>query len=115
MVYVFLTAAVVLFAVSLKLLALGPKVRLAVAALHEAASVITSKELSERQKEAAALCHATQTALFVRRRSEAAGRQLSVREVLMTEESFRRQWPAAPALEDVFHTWVAGCEAARAH
>ena len=53
MVYVFLTAAVVLFAVSLKLLALGPKVRLEVAALHEAASVITSKELSERQKEAA--------------------------------------------------------------
>jgi hypothetical protein len=52
-VYVFLTAAVVLCAVSMKLLALGPKVRLAVAAVHEAAAVMASKELSERQKEAA--------------------------------------------------------------
>ena len=53
MVYVFLSAAVVLFAVSMKLLALGPKVRRAVAAIHEAASAMASKELSERQKEAA--------------------------------------------------------------
>ncbi len=43
------------------------------------------------QKEAAALCHATQAALFVRRRSEQAGRQLSVREVLLTREGLRRQ------------------------
>jgi LmbE family N-acetylglucosaminyl deacetylase len=61
-------------------------------------------------KEAAALCHATQTALFVRRRSEAAGRQLSVREVLLTEESFRRQWPAGPAGPDAFREWVAAYE-----
>ena len=53
MVYAFLAAAVVLFAVSMKLLALGPKVRLAVAAIHEATSVMASRELNERQKEAA--------------------------------------------------------------
>lgn len=54
------------------------------------------------QKVAAALCHATQAALFVRRRSEAAGRPLEVREVILSEEAFRRQWPAQPAPEDVF-------------
>ena len=60
------------------------------------------------QKEAAALCHATQTALFVRRRSEMAGRKLSVREVLLTHESFRRQWPAsaAAAADDPFARWL---------
>lgn len=45
------------------------------------------------RKEAAARCHATQNALFVRRRSEQAGRALTVREVLLPEESFRRHWP----------------------
>lgn len=55
-------------------------------------------------KEAAALCHATQTALFVRRRSEAAGRPLTVREVLLTEESFHRHWPTLPASTDPFLT-----------
>jgi LmbE family N-acetylglucosaminyl deacetylase len=60
------------------------------------------------QKEAAALCHATQNALFVRRRSEAAGRQLTVREVLLAQESFRCQWPPAPPADDIFRQWVAG-------
>ena len=41
-------------------------------------------------KEAAALCHATQHALFVRRRSQLAGHPVSVREVLLTTEAFRR-------------------------
>lgn len=80
----------------------------------DAADLVVDVTAFLAQKEAAALCHATQTALFVRRRSEAAGRQLSVREVLLTEESFRRQWPAAPASTDVFHTWVAGYEVAKA-
>jgi LmbE family N-acetylglucosaminyl deacetylase len=62
------------------------------------------------QKEAAALCHATQTALFVRRRSEAAGRTLSVREVLLAAEAFRRQWPAHPVAPsgDMFLGWLGG-------
>ena len=43
------------------------------------------------QKEAAALCHRTQNPLFIRRRSEQAGRQLTVREALLTTEGLRRQ------------------------
>jgi LmbE family N-acetylglucosaminyl deacetylase len=54
------------------------------------------------QKEAAALCHATQNALFIRRRSEAAGRPLTVREVLLTEEAFHRHWPTQPTSTDPF-------------
>ncbi len=60
------------------------------------------------RKMAAALCHATQNALFVRRRSEAAGRPVEVREVMLTEESFHRHWPAAPVVEDPFPGWLAG-------
>jgi N-acetylglucosamine malate deacetylase 2 len=58
------------------------------------------------KKVAAALCHKTQNALFVRRRSQAAGRQLAVREVMLAEEAFRRQWPAQPARRDHFLEWV---------
>jgi LmbE family N-acetylglucosaminyl deacetylase len=58
------------------------------------------------QKTAAALCHRTQNPLFVRRQSAAAGRQLTVREVLLTEESFHRHWPL-PATPDLFLEWVA--------
>ena len=42
------------------------------------------------RKEAAALCHKTQNALFVRRRSQAAGRLLTVREALLTVEGLHR-------------------------
>lgn len=56
------------------------------------------------QKEAAALCHATQTALFVRRRSQQAGRALTVREVLLTQEAFRRHWPTSGP--DVLADWL---------
>ena len=59
------------------------------------------------QKEAAALCHATQTPLFVRRRSEQAGRTLSVREVLLTEEAFHRHWPVNQVNADPFLSWLA--------
>jgi LmbE family N-acetylglucosaminyl deacetylase len=59
------------------------------------------------QKEAAALCHATQNALFVRRRSQQAGRKITVREALLAEEAFHRHWPAAPASDDRFLTWLA--------
>ena len=60
------------------------------------------------RKVSAALCHATQNALFVRRRSAEAGRTLVVREVMLTEESFHRHWPAAPAPADPFPGWLAG-------
>jgi LmbE family N-acetylglucosaminyl deacetylase len=59
------------------------------------------------QKEAAALCHATQNALFVRRRSQQAGRNITVREALLTEEAFHRHWPAAPVEGDQFLKWLA--------
>ena len=47
------------------------------------------------QKTAAALCHRTQNNLFVRRRSEDAGRPMSVPEVVMSLslESVTRAWP----------------------
>ncbi len=55
------------------------------------------------QKERAALCHRSQNALFVRRRSEAAGRPLSVREILLTEESFHCVQPTA---DDPLRGWL---------
>jgi LmbE family N-acetylglucosaminyl deacetylase len=45
------------------------------------------------QKTAAALCHRTQHNLFVRRRSEEAGRPLTVPEIIMSLESVSRVWP----------------------
>jgi LmbE family N-acetylglucosaminyl deacetylase len=73
---------------------------------NDAADVVVDVSAFLNQKEAAALCHATQTALFVRRRSEQAGHKLSVREVLLTEESFHRHWPAAPLADDAFLQWL---------
>jgi LmbE family N-acetylglucosaminyl deacetylase len=53
------------------------------------------------QKEAAALCHRTQHALFLRRRSQELGRPLSVPEVLMQVESLHRLFPpVGEALKD---------------
>ena len=46
-----------------------------------------------QQKVAAALCHKSQNALFVRRSSIRAGRQLSVSEVVMKVESLHRACP----------------------
>jgi LmbE family N-acetylglucosaminyl deacetylase len=60
------------------------------------------------QKEAAALCYASQTALFVRRRSKKAGRQLAVREILLTKEAFRRHWPVWKMADDPFLKWLKG-------
>jgi N-acetylglucosamine malate deacetylase 2 len=45
-------------------------------------------------KIAAALCHRSQNALFVRRASEEAGRQLTVAEVIPSVEGLHRAWPA---------------------
>jgi len=53
MVYAFLAGAVALFAAAMKLSGVVPKVGLAAAAAREATSVMTSKRLSEQQKEAA--------------------------------------------------------------
>jgi LmbE family N-acetylglucosaminyl deacetylase len=51
-------------------------------------------------KREAALCHRTQHALFVRRRSREAGRALTVEEVILKQESIRRAYPAAGDRED---------------
>ena len=57
--------------------------------------------LALEQKTAAALCHRTQHALFVRRASEEAGRQLTVPEVIQPLESLHRLLPAyEPGAED---------------
>jgi LmbE family N-acetylglucosaminyl deacetylase len=52
------------------------------------------------QKEAAALCHRTQNALFVRRSSKKAGRKLNVREVLMRIEGLHRACPIAMGTQE---------------
>ncbi|MBI4770211.1 MAG: hypothetical protein HY784_07335, partial [Chloroflexi bacterium] len=55
------------------------------------------------RKEAAALCHKTQNPLFVRRRSEQAGRPVTVREALLAVEAVRRQWsPVNGEPDDAF-------------
>ena len=63
-----------------------------------------------REKTAAAMCHETQHALFVRRSSRAAGRQLSVPEVIMRVESIHRASPEAKhkpedALTNTLRPW----------
>jgi LmbE family N-acetylglucosaminyl deacetylase len=68
------------------------------------------------QKTSAAICHRTQHALFVRRSSEEAGRQLSVEEVIHPLESLHRAWPpiaedGAGAVHDTLADllWASGC------
>ncbi len=56
----------------------------------DAADLILDVSPFLNQKESAALCHKTQNALFVRRRSEMAGRQLTIREVMLNVESLHR-------------------------
>ena len=58
------------------------------------------------RKEKAALCHRTQQALFVRRSSEEAGRQLVVREVIMSLESLRRVHPVVDDKLDDDLAWL---------
>jgi LmbE family N-acetylglucosaminyl deacetylase len=64
-------------------------------------------------KTEAALCHRTQHALFVRRPSEEAGRQMTVEEVVMHLESLQRVHPPVEkspphdALADLL--WASGC------
>ena len=72
----------------------------------DAADLIVDVSTCLDHKEAAARCHATQTALFVRRRSQMAGRQLTLREVLLTEEAFHRHWPVEPRVTDPFLRWL---------
>lgn len=52
------------------------------------------------RKVQAALCHRSQHALFVRRSSQEAGRQLSVPEVIMRLESLHRAYPATNGLPE---------------
>ncbi|HUF38596.1 MAG TPA: PIG-L deacetylase family protein [Anaerolineales bacterium] len=53
------------------------------------------------QKLAAALCHKTQHALFVRRRSEEVGRRLTVEDVIIETESLGRAFGISARLEKV--------------
>lgn len=52
---------------------------------------------------AATLCHATQCALFVRRRSQAAGRPVPIREIIFPQESVRVVYAAGG---DVLRRWL---------
>lgn len=69
----------------------------------DAADLVVDVRPVLEQKERAAICHRSQNALFVRRRSEAAGRPLSVREILLTEESFHGLQHAD---DDPFAGWL---------
>ena len=53
-----------------------------------------------RQKVAAALCHRTQNALFLRRSSIRAGRQLSISEILVKVEGLHRRYPIVNGAPD---------------
>lgn len=63
-------------------------------------------------KTAAAMCHRTQHALFVRRRSQELGRVISVPEVIQPVESLHRVWPLAdgrPLADDLANLlWDSG-------
>lgn len=66
------------------------------------------------QKTAAAICHKSQHALFIRHQSEEAGRTLSVPDVIQHVESLHRVWPPVEepgkihdALAD--RIWASGC------
>lgn len=74
--------------------------------VNDPADVVVDISAFLDEKEAAALCHATQTGLFVRRRSEQAGRPLTVRDVMLTEESFHRHWPMGDVTIDPFLRWL---------
>ncbi|MBI3241454.1 MAG: PIG-L family deacetylase [Chloroflexi bacterium] len=57
---------------------------------EDSADLILDVSAMLDKKDAAALCHKTQNALFVRRRSEQMGRPVTVREALLSVESLHR-------------------------
>lgn len=69
-----------------------PKPRLA--NKDDPADLVIDIASSIQKKEQAAMCHRTQHALFVRRASQESGRQLSVAEVLIHQESLLRVIPS---------------------
>ena len=80
------------------------------------AHLIADLEAFRASKTAAALCHRTQHALFIRRPSQTLGREVTVPEVIQTLESFHRAYPPlAPgqALEDAFASLLRAHGAAR--
>ncbi len=72
--------------------------------IDDAADLVVDVRGALDAKETAALAHRSQNALFVRRRSLAAGRPLEVRDVLLREESFHRVELAHAS--DPFATWI---------
>jgi hypothetical protein len=59
----------------------------------EPAHLVLETKAVAAAKTAAAMCHRTQHALFVRRASEREGRPVTVPEVIMTLESLHRAYP----------------------
>ncbi|MFL7890756.1 MAG: PIG-L deacetylase family protein [Anaerolineales bacterium] len=62
--------------------------------VDDRANMVIDITAALEQKTKAAMCHRTQHALFVRRASQKAGRQLSVPEVLIHEESLHFAYPS---------------------
>ncbi len=65
-----------------------------------AVAIVDVREVLDRKTDAA-LCHKTQHALFVRRRSEKAGRQLAVHEVIIEMESVGRAYGESQSFESL--------------
>ena len=77
------------------------------------ADLILDVSAAFSQKEQAALCHRTQHALFVRRASKEAGRQLTVPEVIVKVESLHRVYPpvgegglAGDPVAEMLRSWI---------
>ena len=82
-----------------------PKLRLA--NKDDQADFILGIESWYSAKLNATICHQTQHALFGRRASKAAGRQMSLAEVTSNEESLHRAWPSESSdLNDPLATFL---------
>ena len=80
------------------------------------AHLILDLEQYREQKTAAAFCHRTQNALFVRRPSQELGRPVTIPEVVSVLESVHRAYPPLPAGEpaqDAFASLLRSSGAAR--
>jgi LmbE family N-acetylglucosaminyl deacetylase len=64
---------------------------------NDPAHLVLDCSIVNDEKTLAALCHRTQHALFVRRRTEELGRPVTVPEVIHSEESLHRALPPAPS------------------
>jgi hypothetical protein len=72
----------------------------------DAADLVVDVRSVADRVEAATRCHVSQHALFVRRRSEAEGRRVDLREIIYPAESLKRHWPSGPAPADPLPDWL---------